>query len=107
MDILKILLLHGMIVLLLAPVLYHGTFAVFKKGAIYLSTKSLKTENPDAKLFNQVSRVVKRESVEQGSGIGAEEQEEFGARIFLAQFGQRVGHADPGTQRDRGNRAEK
>ena len=71
MDILKILLLHGMIILLLAPVLYHGTFAVFKKGAIYLSTKSLKTENPDAKLFNQAARVVKRESVEQGSGIGS------------------------------------
>ena len=71
MDILKILLLHGMIVLLLTPVLYHGTFAVFKKGAIYLSTKSLKTENPDAKLFNQAAWVVKRESVEQGSGIGS------------------------------------
>ena len=71
MDIFKILLLHGMIVLLLAPVLYHGTFAVFKKGAIYLSTKSLKTENPDVKLFNQAARVVKRESVEQGSGIGS------------------------------------
>ena len=71
MEILKTIFLNGMIVLLLAPVLYHGTFAAFKRGAIYLSNKSLKTENPDAKLFNQAARVVKRESVEQGSGIGS------------------------------------
>ena len=71
MDLLKTMLLHGMIILILAPVLYHSTFAAFKGGAIYLSSKSLKTENPNAKLFNQTAKVVKRESVEQGSGIGS------------------------------------
>ena len=67
----KTLLLNGIIILFLAPVLYNGTFSIFKRGTIYLGTKSVKAENPANQLFNQMARIVKRESVEQGSGIGS------------------------------------
>jgi len=67
----KTLLLNGIIILFLAPILYNGTFSIFKRGAIYLGTKSVKIENPDSQLFNQTAHIVKRESVEQGSGIGS------------------------------------
>lgn len=71
MNLMRIVLINVGIILLLVPIIYQSIPMLAEKITLYRVQKSMQSAEPGASLFNEKIRVVKTESVENGSGVGS------------------------------------
>jgi hypothetical protein len=72
MSPLGIVLTNAILIAILIPLIYRDLIpALFKIGTFYHIKKSMKRIDPDESPFNTRIEVIKKESVESGSGVGS------------------------------------
>jgi hypothetical protein len=72
MSPLGIVLTNAIMIIVLTPLIYRGLLpALFKKATLYHIKKSIRNSDSNESPFNTRIEVIKKESVESGSGVGS------------------------------------